>query len=64
MSNLIPLLASSAPRLAPYLVGLILGFLAGCLGHLIKAPLLIVFGIALVGLTSAVFVIAADPSLS
>ena len=64
MLSLITLLASTAPAVAPYLIGSILGFVLASFGHLIKAPLLIVFGIVLIGVTSALFVIVADPSVS
>ena len=56
--------ASASPMVAPYLVGIVVGFLSGSFGHLIKAPLLIMFGIVVIGVTSALFVIAADPSVS
>jgi hypothetical protein len=62
--GLITLLASTAPPVAPYLLGSVLGFLLAAFGHLIKAPLLILFGIVVIGLTSALFVIVAGSSFS
>jgi hypothetical protein len=41
-----------------YLAGLILGFLVGAIGHLVKATVMIVTGIALVAVTAAVFVLS------
>lgn len=64
MLSLFTPLANTAPTVAPYLIGSILGFLSAGFGHLIKAPLLIIFGIVLIGVTSALFVIVADPSVS
>jgi hypothetical protein len=64
MLSLLILFASASPMAAPYLAGIVVGFLSGAFGHLIKAPLLIMFGIVVTGITSALFVIAADPSVS
>ena len=64
MLSLLTLFANTAPMVAPYLIGSVLGFISAGFGHLIKAPLLIIFGIVLIGVTSALFVIIADPSVS
>lgn len=57
MRGILPLLAASGPPGTPYLVGMALGFLVGSFGHLIKSRPLIVLGIALLGVTVALFVL-------
>lgn len=64
MRDLITLLASTNPTVAPYLLGTFLGLLIGGLGHLMKEPLLIVLGIVLIAVTSMLFLILSDPSIS
>jgi hypothetical protein len=52
MLRLIP--AALPTAVTPYAITMAVGFLVGVYGHLAKSRLLIVTGIALVGITSAV----------
>jgi hypothetical protein len=60
--RLAPVLATGEPSVAPYLVGMGLGFLVGAFGHLSRTPGLVVLGIAILGLTIVLFVLGTDPS--
>jgi hypothetical protein len=60
----INVLAAGNPTVAPYLAGTILGFAIGGFGHVIKAPLMIILGIVVIGITSTLFVIATNPGFS
>jgi hypothetical protein len=62
--SLITVLATGNPTVGPYLAGTALGFLIGGFGHVIKAPLMIILGILVIGITTALFVIASDPGIS
>jgi hypothetical protein len=56
-------LATSNPPATPYLVGIVVGFVVGVFGHINKSTLLIALGIAVIGLTTLLFIIATDPTL-
>jgi uncharacterized membrane protein SpoIIM required for sporulation len=62
--SLLTVLATGDPRVGPYLAGTALGFFIGGFGHVIKVPLVIVLGILVIGITTALFVIASDPGVS
>jgi hypothetical protein len=64
MFSFITVLAAGNPTVAPYLAGTAVGFLIGGFGHVIKVPLMIIFGIVVIGITTALFVIASDPGVS
>jgi hypothetical protein len=57
---LVVLLASQHAQLTALIIVLAFGFLVGAVGHMIRAPWLILTGIALIGLASAYFLIYAE----
>jgi hypothetical protein len=57
------LVLATDPTPGPYLVGILLGFLIGGFGHLIKSNLTIAAGIVLIVVVTALFISATDPSL-
>jgi hypothetical protein len=56
-------LATNNPPATPYLLGIVVGFVVGVFGHINKSTVLIAFGIAVIGLTTLLFIIATDPTL-
>lgn len=58
---LLPL--ATDPPATPYLAGMVLGFALGGFGHLIRSTPLILSGIALIAVTTLLFIIATDPHL-
>jgi hypothetical protein len=62
--GLITVLATGNPTVGPYLAGTAVGFLIGGFGHVVKVPLMIILGILVIGVTTALFVIASDPGVS
>jgi hypothetical protein len=54
------LLASQHAQLTALIIVLAFGFLVGTAGHMMRAPWLILTGIALIGLASAYFLIYAE----
>jgi hypothetical protein len=57
------LVLATDPTPGPYLAGILLGFLIGGFGHLIKSNLTIATGIVLIVVVTALFISATDPSL-
>jgi hypothetical protein len=57
------LLFATDPPAAPYLLGIVLGFVVGGIGHIVRAPTLIILGILTIVITTVLFIIATDPSL-
>jgi hypothetical protein len=57
VSGIVTLLADAGPSATPYLVGMVLGFLVGSFGHLVKSRGLILLGIALLGVTVGLFML-------
>ncbi len=57
MLGLLTLLAASNPPAGPFVIGMVLGFLVGTFGHIVKSQALILLGIALLGITVAIFVV-------
>jgi hypothetical protein len=55
--GLLSVLAAANPPAGPYLVGMILGFLVGSFGHIVKSRALILLGIALLGVTVSLFML-------
>jgi hypothetical protein len=49
------------PSYSPYLAGVVVGFVVGTAGHVFKAPAVILLGIAIIGATMVLFIIATDP---
>ena len=60
MAALLVLATDPAP--APYLVGIVAGFVVGGFGHLIKSTLTITVGIGLIVVATVLFITATDPS--
>ena len=56
-------LAASDPPVFPYLAGIAAGFVVGAFGHTIRSTFVILLGILIIGLTTALFIIATDPTL-
>jgi hypothetical protein len=55
-------IALSGPSPTPYVIGVALGFLVGAMGHLMRSTLLIMTGILLIGVSTAVFAFQGPPS--
>ena len=55
-------LVAADPAGGPYLIGIVAGFVVGVLGHLFAAPALVIVGIAIVLITTVLFLIASDPT--
>ncbi|MGI8556839.1 MAG: hypothetical protein ACR2ND_00775 [Solirubrobacteraceae bacterium] len=51
------------PAPIPYLVAMGLGFVIGAAGHVYKSALVVSLGIAVIGITTALFIGATNPSL-
>lgn len=60
--GLAPLLATDPPT-GPYLAGFLAGFGIGAAGHLIRSTLTVAVGIAVIVVTTALFISATDPHL-
>jgi hypothetical protein len=56
-------LATNNPSAAPYAVGIGAGFVVGAFGHITKSSLVILLGILVIGLTTALWIIAVNPTL-
>ena len=56
------LVLAADPAGAPYLAGIVAGFAIGIAGHLFAARVLVVLGIAVILLTTVLFLIASDPT--
>ncbi len=52
------------PAGTPYLLGIVAGFAVGVLGHLFAVPALVILGIAIILVTTLLFLIASDPTSS
>ncbi len=52
------------PAGTPYLVGIVAGFAVGAAGHLFATRALVVLGIAVILITTVLFLIASDPTAS
>lgn len=63
MLGLLIVLGARDPPVTPYLVGIVVGFVTGAAGHVVKVPLVILLGILIIGLTTLLFIIATDPSV-
>ncbi len=57
MPGLLSVLAAANPPAGPFLIGMVLGFLVGSFGHIVKSRPLILLGIALLGVTVTIFAI-------
>jgi hypothetical protein len=55
--GLLTVLAASNPPAGPFVIGMVIGFLVGTFGHIVKSQALILLGIALLGVTVALFVV-------
>jgi hypothetical protein len=62
MPGHLTLVLAADPAGAPYLAGIVAGFVVGAVGHLFAARLLVVIGIAIVLITTVLFLIASDPT--
>jgi hypothetical protein len=56
------LLAVSEPAPGPYLAGIVVGFVLGAAGHLVRSSTLIALGIGIILVTTVLFLIAFDPN--
>jgi hypothetical protein len=56
------LVLATDPTPGPYLAGIIVGFLLGGYGHLIKSTPTIAAGIIVILIVTALFITATDPS--
>lgn len=61
MASLLSLIATD-PAPGPYLAGMLVGFALGGFGHLISEKLVVAAGILVIALTTALFIMATDPS--
>jgi len=50
------------PTGTPYLAGIVAGFVLGAIGQLFSSRILVAIGIAVVLITTALFIIASDPT--
>lgn len=57
MLALLTLLAAANPPAGPFVIGMTIGFLVGTFGHIVKSHALILLGLALLGITVAIFVV-------
>jgi hypothetical protein len=53
---------NTAPA-APFIAGIAAGFAIGAFGHIVKSTTIIVLGILVIGVTTALFIIVTDPTL-
>jgi len=54
-------IALSGPSPTPYVIGVALGFLIGAAGHVVRSNLLIMTGILLIGVATALFAFQGPP---
>ena len=59
---MIGLALAADPPGAPYLAGIVAGFALGAVGQLLALRSLVALGIAVVLVTTALFIIASDPT--
>jgi hypothetical protein len=50
-------LAAANPPAGPFLIGMVLGFLVGTFGHILRSRPLILLGLALLGVTVTIFMV-------
>ena len=62
MTGHLTFVLAADPDGTPYLAGIVVGFVLGAAGHLLAARLLVVLGIAVVLVTTVLFLIASDPT--
>ncbi len=64
MLGSLTLVLGADPAGTPYLVGIVVGFAVGVAGHLFAARVVVVLGIAIILITTTLFLIASDPTAS
>jgi len=55
-------LLASQPPPGPYLGGMVLGFVVGAAGHMVRSAALVALGIGIILVTTVLFLLAFDPN--